>query len=127
LSGQDLENDWVSELDLTTAKSILPHTEPPPKVLILYGSLRSRSYSKLLAYEMARILDLLGAEVRVFNPEGLPMKDDVSEGHPKVQELRNLSLWSEGQVWVCPVSSVGGGVEAVVVVVMMVAVVVLVW
>lgn len=71
-------------------------------MLILYGSLRTRSYSKLLAFEFARILDLLGAEVRVFNPAGLPMKDEVSETHETVVELRYLSLWSEAQMWCCP-------------------------
>lgn len=74
----------------------------PPKVLILYGSLRAHSYSKLLAYEFARILDFLGAEVRVFDPSDLPMKDEISAEHDKVAELRNLSMWSEAQVWCCP-------------------------
>lgn len=74
----------------------------PPKVLILYGSLRAHSYSKLLAYEFARILDFLGAEVRVFDPADLPMKDETSAEHNKVAELRNLSMWSEAQVWSCP-------------------------
>ncbi|KAL3149490.1 hypothetical protein ABBQ32_002272 [Trebouxia sp. C0010 RCD-2024] len=73
-----------------------------PKVLILYGSLRERSYSKFAAYEFARILDVLGAQVRIYDPAGLPMKDEVSDKHEKVQELRFLSVWSEAQVWVCP-------------------------
>lgn len=62
----------------------------------------SRSFSKLLAYEAARILFRLGCDVRVFNPQGLPVKDDVAESHEKVQELRGLSLWSDGHVWVSP-------------------------
>ena len=74
----------------------------PPKVLILYGSLRERSYSKFAAHEFARILDVLGAQVRIYDPAGLPMKDEVSDKHEKVQELRFLSVWSEAQVWVCP-------------------------
>ena len=74
----------------------------PPKMLILYGSLRERSYSRMLAEEAGRILEDIGCEVRFFNPEGLPVKAPGLEDHPKVQELRELSLWSEGQVWSCP-------------------------
>lgn len=74
-----------------------------PRILILYGSLRTRSYSKLLAEEAARILEYMGAEVKFFNPDGLPTYDyDRSIEHPKVQELRELSLWSESQVWSSP-------------------------
>lgn len=74
----------------------------PPKILVLYGSLRERSYSRLLAEEAGRILTDLGCEVRFFNPAGLPVKGPGLDDHPKVQELRALSLWSEGQVWSCP-------------------------
>jgi arsenic resistance protein ArsH len=78
-------------------------TESKPKILILYGSLRERSYSRLAAEEAGRILEFMGAEVKLFNPEGLPMFDnDISVEHSKVQELRSLSLWSEGQVWSSP-------------------------
>jgi len=73
-----------------------------PRVLMLYGSLRERSYSRLLTYEAARLLDRLGAEVRIFDPKGLPLPDDTSADHPKVQELRELSLWSEAHVWCSP-------------------------
>ncbi len=74
-----------------------------PRVLILYGSLRDRSYSRLLAEEASRILQHMGAEVKIFNPQGLPLFDnDKSVDHPKVQELRELSLWSEAQVWSSP-------------------------
>lgn len=74
-----------------------------PRLLILYGSLRERSYSRLLAEEAGRILEHMGAEVKFFNPDGLPTHDfDRSVHHPKVQELRELSLWSEGQVWSTP-------------------------
>ena len=74
----------------------------PPRFLILYGSLRGRSYSRFLAMEAARLLRAFGAEVRVFNPSGLPLPDDAPVEHPKVQELRDLSSWSEGQVWCSP-------------------------
>lgn len=74
----------------------------PPRVLMLYGSLRERAYSKLMTLEAARVLRLLGAEVKIFDPTGLPMVDEVSHDHEKVQELRNLSLWSEAQVWCSP-------------------------
>lgn len=73
-----------------------------PRILLLYGSLRQRSYSRLLAEEAARLLDAMGAETRFFNPSGLPLPDDAPETHPKVQELRALSQWSEGMVWSSP-------------------------
>ncbi|UIJ82083.1 arsenical resistance protein ArsH [Rhizobium leguminosarum] len=73
-----------------------------PRILILYGSLRAVSYSRLLAQEAARLLEYFGCEVRIFNPEDLPLPDAEPAGHPKVQELRDLSAWSEGQVWVSP-------------------------
>jgi arsenic resistance protein ArsH len=74
-----------------------------PKVLLLYGSLRERSFSRLLVEEAGRILEFMGADVQIFNPEGLPLFDNgKSEDHPKVQELREKSLWSEGQVWSSP-------------------------
>ena len=74
----------------------------PPRVLLLYGSLRERSYSRLLVEEAARILDALGAETRIFDPRDLPLPDSVPASHPKVQELRSLSIWSEAQVWCSP-------------------------
>lgn len=74
----------------------------PPRILFLYGSLRERSYSRLLAEEGARIMESLGAEVRFFNPRELPVYGSVPDTHPKVMELRELSLWSEGQVWSTP-------------------------
>lgn len=74
-----------------------------PRILILYGSLRERSFSRLLAQEAARILEYMGAEIKFYNPDGLPMFDyERSVEHPKVKELRDLSLWSEGQVWSSP-------------------------
>ncbi len=70
----------------------------PPRILFLYGSLRERSYSRLLAEEAARIIEKFGAEAKFFDPSELPIYGSVPETHPKVQELRELSLWSEGQV-----------------------------
>lgn len=92
---------WVSQVEFDNVREF-GAGHPPIRVLILYGSLRTRSFSRLLAYEYARLLESLGADVRVFNPEGLPMKDDKSEKHEKVVEIRDLSLWSEGQIWVSP-------------------------
>ena len=74
----------------------------PPKILMLYGSLRERSYSKLLTLEAARLLESMGAEVRVFDPHGLPQPDTTPDTHPKVQELRGMASWSEGMVWCSP-------------------------
>lgn len=74
----------------------------PSRILLLYGSLRKRSFSRLVIEESARLLTLMGAEVRIFNPEGLPQPDTEDEKHPKVQELRDLMTWSEGQVWCSP-------------------------
>lgn len=73
-----------------------------PRILILYGSLREVSYSRLLAHEARRLLEHFGCEVRVFDPKGLPLPDEAPVSHPKVQELRELSQWSEGQVWISP-------------------------
>jgi len=74
----------------------------PPRILLLYGSLRERSYSRFLTLEAERILQRLGAETRVFDPHDLPVADSVPITHPKVAELRALSQWSEGQVWCSP-------------------------
>ncbi|WP_425450885.1 arsenical resistance protein ArsH [Undibacterium pigrum] len=73
-----------------------------PRILLLYGSLRERSYSKLLTLEAARLLQAMGAETRVFDPHGLPLPDEVPDSHPKVRELRELAQWSEGMVWTSP-------------------------
>lgn len=74
-----------------------------PRILLLYGSLRAQSYSRLAAEEGARVLRALGCETRFFDPHGLPQVDDIgSDGHPKVAELRDLALWSEGMVWSSP-------------------------
>ena len=74
----------------------------PPRILFLYGSLRERSYSRLVAEEAARIIADMGAEVKFFHPHELPLRGQVEETHPQVQQLRELSQWSEGQVWSSP-------------------------
>ena len=74
----------------------------PPRILMLYGSLRERSYSKLLTLEAARLLEAMGAEVKVFHPLDLPQPDAAPDTHPKVKELRDLAAWSEGMVWCSP-------------------------
>jgi arsenic resistance protein ArsH len=73
-----------------------------PRILLLYGSLRQRSFSRLLVEESARLLHAMGAETRIFNPSGLPLPDDAPESHPKVAELRELAAWAEGMVWCSP-------------------------
>jgi arsenic resistance protein ArsH len=73
-----------------------------PRILLLYGSLRPRSYSRFLAWECARLLERLGCETRIYDAAGLPLPDDAPADHPKVRELRALSEWSEGHVWVSP-------------------------
>ena len=73
-----------------------------PRILLLYGSLRERSYSRLLTLEAQRLLNALGAETHIYNPDGLPLPDGHPESHPKVKELRDLAAWSEGMVWCSP-------------------------
>ncbi len=79
-----------------------PRSTHRPRILLLFGSLRKVSYSRLLTLEAARLLEHFGAEARIYDPSGLPLPDDAPIDHPKVQELRELSLWSEGQVWTSP-------------------------
>jgi arsenic resistance protein ArsH len=79
-----------------------PQPDHPPRILLLYGSLRPRSYSRFLTFEAALLLEAFGAQTRIFDPSGLPLPDDAPETHPKVAELRALSAWSEGQVWCSP-------------------------
>ncbi|MBS78987.1 arsenical resistance protein ArsH [Variovorax sp.] len=74
----------------------------PPRILLLYGSVRERSYSRLVTEEAARLLQAMGAEARIFDPRGLPQPDGAPDDHPKVQELRDLAQWSEGMVWCSP-------------------------
>ncbi len=86
-----------SAAQLTTQGS-----EHPPRILLLYGSLRERSFSRLVVEESARLLEKMGAETRIFDPRGLPQPDSGEDNHPKVTELRELMMWSEGQVWCSP-------------------------
>ncbi|WP_353226529.1 arsenical resistance protein ArsH [Novosphingobium sp.] len=77
--------------------------DPPPRILLLYGSLRERSFSRLAVEEAARLLQWFGCETRIFDPRDLPLPDQVADDdHPAVARLRELSLWSEGQVWCSP-------------------------
>ena len=101
---QDLPNISTAHLDTPTLDKLAPPAVAThaPRILLLYGSLRERSFSRLLTLEAERLLRHFGAETRVFDPHGLPMVDSVGPDHPKVRELRELSLWSEGQVWCSP-------------------------
>ncbi|WP_346779060.1 arsenical resistance protein ArsH [Burkholderia sp. Tr-20390] len=87
--------------DASRLQPAQPSTHPP-RIVLLYGSLRTRSFSRLLVEEAARLLAAMGAEARIFNPAGLPLPDDAPDDHPKVAELRELVQWSEGMVWCSP-------------------------
>ncbi|ARS52895.1 arsenical resistance protein ArsH [Kushneria konosiri] len=102
-------NDTLPHIDTDQLQAIdvdaLIHPDDPrhaPRILVLYGSLRERSYSRLVAEEAGRLLRWFGCEVKTFNPSGLPLPDDAEADHPKVAELRELAQWSEGMVWVSP-------------------------
>ncbi len=100
----DLPN-MTPELFVVPAQSALQIPKPSthaPRILLLYGSLRERSFSRLLAEEAARFLQAMGAETRTFNPHGLPLVDSVPDTHEKVQELRQHVMWAEGMVWSSP-------------------------
>lgn len=99
-----LPNVVPSLLDTPVLQKLepVPVSTHPPRILLLYGSLRETSFSRLLTLEAERILRHFGAETRVFDPHGLPVTDSVPADHPKVVELRKLSEWSEGQVWCSP-------------------------
>nr|WP_310233000.1 arsenical resistance protein ArsH [Luteimonas terrae] len=101
---QDLPNVIPGALEMPTAEKLkeCPTLTHRPRILILYGSLRPQSFSRKLALEAQRLLEQLGADTRLFDPHALPMLDSVPATHPKVQELRQASLWSEGHVWVSP-------------------------
>ncbi len=111
-AGFDLGRELASLLS-TPVKAIHPVADRPkalrtpfsshkPRILILYGSLRTVAYSRLLAQEVARLLKHFGCEVQISDPADLPLPDAEPASHPKVQELRELSAWSEGQVWISP-------------------------
>ncbi|GAA5961293.1 hypothetical protein JCM8115_001540 [Rhodotorula mucilaginosa] len=96
------EPDWIESLELDTVQKLAQARSEPVKVLVLYGSLRERSFSRLTAYEASRILSRLGADVRVYDPLELPIKGACPETHEKVAELRSLSDWSDAHLWVSP-------------------------
>ncbi|MCW8306866.1 arsenical resistance protein ArsH [Acidiphilium sp. PA] len=96
-----LQPDLLAPPDLVRLEPTTRATHKP-RVLLLYGSLRTRSYSRLLTEEAARLLDLMGAETRIFDPRDLPITNTTTADHPKVAELRDLSIWSEAQVWCSP-------------------------
>ncbi|GAA6020839.1 hypothetical protein JCM10207_001675 [Rhodosporidiobolus poonsookiae] len=96
------EADWVDDLELDTVQELAQRFPRPVRVLVLYGSLRERSFSRLTAFEASRILSRLGADVRVYDPSLLPLKGACPETHEKVAELRSLSDWSDAQMWVSP-------------------------
>lgn len=95
-----LQEQLLHQTDLDALRPVF--STHKPRILVLYGSLREVSYSRLLAFEVQRLLVRLGCEVRIFDPKGLPLPDEAPVSHPKVKELRELSEWSEGQVWVSP-------------------------
>ena len=99
----ELPNVLPSALEVPDhSQLIAPVLAHKPRILMLYGSLRERSYSRLLTLEAQRLLEAFGAEVRIFHANGLPLPNDAPDSHPKVQELREMMLWSEGQVWTSP-------------------------
>lgn len=104
MSFAELPNIVPSHLDTPGLAKLGPPriSTHPPRILLLYGSLRERSYSRLLTLEAERLLQHFGCETRVYDPAGLPQPDSVAPDHPKVVELRELSIWSEGQVWCSP-------------------------
>jgi arsenic resistance protein ArsH len=100
----ELPNIDPVQLVIPTVSTLAAHlvSTHAPRFLLLYGSLRERSYSRLLTMEAAALLHAMGGEVRIFNPSGLPLPDDAPDTHPKVQELRQLAQWAEGMVWCSP-------------------------
>ncbi|KFE56466.1 arsenical resistance protein ArsH [Pseudomonas syringae] len=91
-------------IDIPSLERLEPRTPSlhKPRILLLYGSTRERSFSRLVTQEAARLLEAFGAETKIFDPSGLPLPDDAPDTHPKVAELRGLMEWSEGQVWCSP-------------------------
>lgn len=97
----NIDEDSFQAIDAAALFPTQPATHKP-RILLLYGSLRDRSFSKMMCEEAARILQRLGCETQLFDPSGLPLPDDAPPDHPKVQELRDLVMWSEGMVWCSP-------------------------
>ncbi|WP_409560733.1 arsenical resistance protein ArsH [Hyphomicrobium sp. MC8b] len=98
----DLPNIAHEHLHIPAHNKLAAAGSHKPRILLLYGSLRARSYSRFLTMEAARLLEHFGAETKIFHAHGLPLPDDAPATHPKVQELRELAAWSEGQVWCSP-------------------------
>lgn len=98
----DLPNVVHSAFRMPQVGALETTSTHKPRILLLYGSVRDRSYSRLLTYEAKRLLDTFGCETRIFDPRDLPLPDGAAESHPKVAELRELAAWSEGQVWCSP-------------------------
>ena len=96
----DIEPTCLKPIDKEKLQADI--SDSKPKILLLYGSLRERSFSRMAAEEAQRLLQAFGAETRMFNPSGLPLPDDADETHPKVEELRTLALWCDGMVWCSP-------------------------
>ncbi|CAH0153368.1 NADPH-dependent FMN reductase ArsH [Pseudomonas koreensis] len=99
-----LPNVHAELIDIPSLEQLSPRntSEHKPRILLLYGSTRERSFSRLVTQEAARLLKEFGAETRIFDPAGLPLPDDAPDTHPKVVQLRELMQWSEGQVWCSP-------------------------
>ncbi len=97
----NIDADLFKRPDTTSFSRVAVSTHAP-RILLLYGSVRERSYSKLLTLEAQRLLTALGAETNIFDPTGLPLPDGYPDSHAKVQELRSLAAWSEGMVWCSP-------------------------
>ncbi|WP_457977714.1 arsenical resistance protein ArsH [Ectopseudomonas composti] len=104
MQSPELPNIYADHFRRPDLARLLPDERAthPPRILLLYGSVRERSYSRLVTEEAARLLQAMGAEPRIFDPRGLPQPDGAPEDHPKVQELRDLAQWSEGMVWCSP-------------------------
>ena len=104
LASTDLPNLDEQVFEKPGLEGLLPaqRATHAPRILLLYGSVRDRSYSRLLTEEAARLLRKMGAETRIFDPRGLPLPDGAPDDHPKVKELRELAQWAEGMVWTSP-------------------------
>lgn len=100
----ELPNVEPAHFHVPTAADLIPgaSSSHAPRFLLLCGSVRERSYSRLLTMEAARLLEAMGGEVKIFDPHGLPLPDDEPDSHPKVKELRDLAQWAEGMVWTSP-------------------------
>ena len=104
MASPDLPNLDQQVFEKPSLEGLLPtqRATHAPRILLLYGSVRDRSYSRLLTEEAARLLRKMGAETRIFDPRGLPLPDGAPDDHPKVKELRALAQWAEGMVWTSP-------------------------